>query len=390
MRLRRMVSMRAATLGLVAALVLAACAPAAEESTSRLAIVDDGQVVVVYADGSARVPITEGIGEFYFQPIWSPDGTRLAFSRIGSSPSIFLANPDGTATYSSPLETFPFYFYWSAQNDLAFLRNGASGLTLDVTSIEVEALAAPRQIESGQPLYFSWSPEGETMVTHVGPDRLDLNDTESSTPLGPQPGAFQSPSWTTDGIVAIEQGARDQKLIIVRDGDATPIATVLGPATFVATRDGSRVAVQALFDGTNGITAAYQSIPVLPSNRVVVVDAEDGSSINASEGPALAYFWSPDGEQLLILDIVPGPAARWSVWSDEGTVEMNRFEPDPGFLRDMVPFFDQYAQSMSLWAPDGSAFAFPGTVDGESGIWVQDMGGELERVSSGTWVSWSP
>jgi hypothetical protein len=32
----------------------------------------------------------------------------------------------------------------------------------------------------------------------------------------------------------------------------------------------------------------------------------------------------------------------------------------------------QYAQSMSLWSPDGSAFAYPGiSEDGQEGIWIQ-------------------
>ena len=64
--------------------------------------------------------------------------------------------------------------------------------------------------------------------------------------------------------------------------------------------------------------------------------------------------------------------------------------PAPGLLRDLVPFFDQYAQSMTLWSPDGSAFAFPGVVDGEDGIWVQELAGaDPRRIAGGSWVAWS-
>lgn len=392
MGLRRTVSMKTVALALIAAVALAACSADGDAASSRLAIVDEGQVVVVETDGSTWTQITDEEGDFFFQPIWSPDATQLAFSRIGSSPAIFLATADGIATYSVPTETFPFYFFWSQQNELALLRNGDSGLRLDVTSMTADGVATPRQIEAGQPLYFSWSPGGDSLVSHVGTDRLDLNNGGTVSPLGPEPGIFQSPWWTERGIVAIERGSRDQTLVLIdADGTTRPLASVLGPSTLVATADGSRVAVQSLREEVNGISAALQAIPVLPSNRVAVVDTVDGSHTSVSERPALAFFWSPDGERLLILDIVPGPMARWSVWSDEdGLVESVRFEPDPSFLRDMVPFFDQYAQSMSLWAPDGAAFAFPGTVDGESGIWVQRLGGELTRISGGTWVSWSP
>ena len=92
----------------------------------------------------------------------------------------------------------------------------------------------------------------------------------------------------------------------------------------------------------------------------------------------------------MILDVLPNLEGRWSLWSDRGLEEVVVFGPDGSFVRDFLPFFDQYAQNVSLWAPDGSAFAFPGTIDGESGIWVQQVGGELDRVSDGTWVSWSP
>ena len=90
------------------------------------------------------------------------------------------------------------------------------------------------------------------------------------------------------------------------------------------------------------------------------------------------------------MDIVPGPKARWSVWTTDGLESVVEFDPEPSFINEFVPFFDQYAQSVSLWAPDGSAFAFPGTIDGESGIWVQPTDGDATRIGDGTWVSWAP
>ena len=60
-------------------------------------------------------------------------------------------------------------------------------------------------------------------------------------------------------------------------------------------------------------------------------------------------------------------------------------------LQDTFPFFPQYAQSLSFWAPDSSAFAFAGQVEGQGGIWVQDLAEDSPTmVSDGTWVAWSP
>jgi hypothetical protein len=45
---------------------------------------------------------------------------------------------------------------------------------------------------------------------------------------------------------------------------------------------------------------------------------------------------------------------------------------------------------MSFWSPDSAAFAYPSIVDGTSSIWVQPLDQTTpERVSQGSWVSWS-
>jgi TolB protein len=60
-------------------------------------------------------------------------------------------------------------------------------------------------------------------------------------------------------------------------------------------------------------------------------------------------------------------------------------------LQDTFPFFPQYAQSISFWSPDSSAFAFAGLVDGDDGIWVQHLDEDAPTmVSDGVWVAWSP
>ncbi|MGZ8612903.1 MAG: hypothetical protein ACXWX0_11620, partial [Actinomycetota bacterium] len=63
------------------------------------------------------------------------------------------------------------------------------------------------------------------------------------------------------------------------------------------------------------------------------------------------------------------------------------------FARDYLRFFEQYAQSMSLWAPDGSAFTYAGTNEsGETGIWIQPAQPDVEPVlmTGGVFASWSP
>ena len=68
------------------------------------------------------------------------------------------------------------------------------------------------------------------------------------------------------------------------------------------------------------------------------------------------------------------------------------FSPTGLFGRDYLAYFDQFALSISLWAPDGSAFAYAGGSSLEdAGIWVQKVeGGDPIRVSPGEVVLWSP
>lgn len=370
------------------ALLLGACTTASDPPL-RLVVVDEGNVVTIAADGTDLFTVAETDRGSFFQPVWSPDGNLLAFSLNATEPAMLVSTPDGTNVQTTTTDSMPFYFSWSTTNQLATLRSGDAGLRLDTAP--AESLDDLSTVATGQPLYYSWNPDGLELVAHIGPDQLVVSDLTESTSLGVNPGSFQAPRWTEQGIIAVEADTQDQRLTLVaRDGASMPIATLGGPGTFVPNRDGSLIALQSLATGQNGTSAAFQQIPRLPTNRLVVVDADSGEYQTVTNDIALAYFWSPADDQLLVLDIVPGPQARWSVWADGEVTEMVRFEPDPSFLSEFVPFFDQYAQSASLWAPDGSAFAFPGAIDGDPGVWVHPVDGDAERISGGNWVSWAP
>jgi hypothetical protein len=124
-----------------------------------------------------------------------------------------------------------------------------------------------------------------------------------------------------------------------------------------------------------------------------VVDVDSGTVERVSDRPALAFFWNVDGDALLMLVAsATGNRLVPVVWSDEdGSVEYAEFAPSPSLTGELLPFFPQYAQSMTLWSPDSTAFAYPGEVGQERGVWVQSVGGgEPVLVSDGSWVSWSP
>ena len=81
------------------------------------------------------------------------------------------------------------------------------------------------------------------------------------------------------------------------------------------------------------------------------------------------------------------------VWDGEDVIRFARVRPTATFVREYLPFFDQYSRSLTLWSPQGDAFTYAGrNDDGDTGIWVQPVEADRPavRVSDGQFASWSP
>ena len=393
----------------LAALTLVAAACTAQEPAApprdQLAIIDaNGNISVIDRDGVEIAAVTTDAApdSVYFQPTWSPDGDRLAFARAGTDgAAVVIHDVDGGTSERITTALPAFYFSWSRDADrLAYLANAAGGAGIELTV--VDATTAPVRTDIGQPYYFSWGDNG-SMVTHIGVDGLTVVDAQGMSrdwPLG-IPGAFRAPHWIDGGILYLERSAAAQRLVIApQDGEPTPVAEATGGATFIASPTGERVAIQAVDPSQDGQFAVAgrmvmaQATPILPANRLVVLDLETGEWSRVADQPVVAFSWSPTGERLLVLTVSDRASVtlEWQVWSDEGLSGPVTFVPGPRLLQDVLPFFDQYAQSLSFWSPDGTAFAFPGIIDGDPGIWVVALSDDMaaEKVADGSWVAWSP
>ena len=151
-----------------------------------------------------------------------------------------------------------------------------------------------------------------------------------------------------------------------------------GGALFEPSPDGQRIAYR--LDAADGTQAG-----------MFVQDLDGGAPVRVTKEDTVAFFWSPAGDQLLLLTGDPGdPPLQWHVWRGRERFEGDPFLPSPTFLRDYLPFFDQYAQTITPWAPDGSAFAYAGLHDGRAGIWVQPLDGERRLIGGGAFVTWAP
>lgn len=304
----------------------------------------------------------------------------------------------------------PFYLYWNPSGTrVAYLGTGDSSLEiglLDVAGGGTEAAT----IDSGQPYYFAWDGDGGRLLVHVGTERLEWLDLDGTiTPLPQTPGFFQAPALSPDGerLVFAARDAGGERLLVANPaGEVTQ--TIAGhetSASFVLSPDGRRLAYQVNGSRDDVITAlgatavlAEQPLAQTPPAGLRVADLDEGGESTITLEPALAFSWDPgSGKLLTLLADLTGAQARfrWRVWNaaDEVAVTFEPFVPSLRMARDYLPFFDQYAQSVSYWAPDGSAFAYAGTSDsGQPGIWVQPTRADVaaSKVADGSFVAWSP
>src|SRR5579859_7933876 len=145
---------------------------------------DDDQVYVSQPDGSAVRQLTAQVagqsdtqGWTYRWPTYSPDGRRLAFAgyrtQSGELLSSAVLSADVSQASSSVVvestDLAPIYLYWApdSRHLTALLQRGS---TLELHLLDSTGAEAPRQLLVGQPLYWSWAPDGKTMAVHIGAD----------------------------------------------------------------------------------------------------------------------------------------------------------------------------------------------------------------------------
>jgi TolB protein len=404
MRARR----RAALIGMVA--VLVACTGNAPEGPSGalpslgtfpgavagdrlLVLMDDGRVVTVGRDGDSLIPLraAQGLDFETRQPVWAPDGSSVAWVEIGTGAppaesTLVTSRPDGSTRREVVVDTATFFLQWDPTSSrLAYLGSFRGSVGMGVADPGAEGGPVATTLGVGQPFYLSWGPEGDQLLIHVGADSLGTLDLAGGDlePIANRPGVFHAPVWLEDGrfVYAVHDGDH-QRLVVQEDGRSTELVRFRGAIEFVVSPDGRRIAYRVDAGGGFG--------------TVSVVDMDSARSRAVMDLPTSAFHWSPDGRRLLLMAPTEGDdptTHRWHVWDGKEPNPLGpTFLPSPTYLREYMPFFGQYAQTMTLWSPDGRSFAFPGLIGDRAGIWVQDLDAEEPSlvVEGGSVVAWSP
>jgi TolB protein len=215
------------------------------------------------------------------------------------------------------------------------------------------------------------------------------------------------------GFVRAGKGGADAVVVAARDGSGEQSMPVFGLAAvdFAPTDDtlASIGAIEPVVTPTG-----------LPIGPLRLIDAATGATRTLLEGTVVTFAWSPDGSTIAAIRLVPAadgsnastasPSAGASPTTSSpppaGQFEIRlafvdvasgkiRSEPEvaPGerYVSALMTYFDQYALSHRLWAPDSSSILLPqAEPDGTTHVDVIYANGDAPVSFDGEIGFWSP
>jgi TolB protein len=300
-------------------------------------------------------------------------------------------------------ELTPIYLYWSPDNrHLSVLLQRAQ--TLELHLLDAAGQEQPRQLLVGQPLYWSWAPDGQTLAVHLGDSssagdpgwvgllHLDQGGAREER-FGDTPGQFRAPAWSPDGrALAYAALGGGVSLLTVRDASGSTVRLASG-ATDVAFSWAPTDGWLAFAFGSSTTPGVYQGLEI--------VRADGTERRRLSQDLLLAFAWSPDGQRLALVTLDrSAQALSWSVVGLDGKSRvLASFVPTSDFAF-QLPFFDQYAQSSSVWSADGRKLVYGAQGGGERSngsavgerLMVLDADGQVapSMLARGSVGVWSP
>ena len=370
----------------------------AELGTNRLLFIgSDGNVYSADPDGQRVLALTQDASptRLYSQPTWSPAGERIAWTRLDDEKSghLVVSRADGTVESDTELPFPPFYYAWNSRGDrLAYLSNWTirESPTLALRLLDMTASQPVLStLATGQPLYFSWSPTGDFLLTHTGNAEVGIASVQGrSTVLSRRSGNFAAPQWLADPTLlayAVMDGAEQQMVIAnLASGQVENLISFSGALAFSVSPDGHKMA----YTDSEGGQGMNSFGPLL------VLDVRSAEFRQLSSQPVIAFFWSPDSSSIFYMSAEQrsgGIGMRLFVWNGTQKVDLGRYQPSATLINQYLRFADQYGQSASYWSPDSTRVLFAGRNEsGESGVWVIPADGSpAQRVARGVYATWT-
>ncbi len=200
-------------------------------AATRLAFVAGGRIYVVDSDGYGLRAVTPD-GQTSLSPAWSPDGTRLAFTRLGDGrgPVLVLTLATGaTSTVPGTQAGLNITPAWSPDGRLlAYANSSEQGTNIQVANVAdnccVQRLTTGRFADNLSPTF---SPDGRRLAfvsTRAGPPQVygmgvDGAGQELFVPFDyGATGSSNAPEWSPDGAsIAFHREVAGSPQIFVMD-----------------------------------------------------------------------------------------------------------------------------------------------------------------------------
>lgn len=387
---RLLIGIAALVLPLAASYVIADVRPRAAPAVNLIAFVDaDGAVKTMLPDGSGVRRISPAVEGFFTWPTWSTDAQTLAYSGVVNADgaaqlNLYAAALDGSGDDDGGLHRVIYaaepgdvglltqgvihYPLWSPDGThLAFIAASSDWLSLYIDDLSDDP-GALHLLDDG-PLWMSWSDDGTALAVHRGSDHflVDARDGFRVSELDIAAQGYRVPAWKPSAnAITVLAGDGVATANVSADGVVEapmPLRDARGEAAFLWSPSGAHLAVSDaarhfLYRGT--VMSAYRRLAI----------ASESAPQNADEirQPILAFFWSPDGSRLAYITLSDTEGALRCIVVDMDSRERRGaldFVPSPE-QQTLFQFFDQYAYSHSVWSPDSANLVFAGNVVGNA------------------------
>jgi Tol biopolymer transport system component len=395
-------------------------------------------VYTMKADGTDLVKLTPGgSGEHNFEPVWAPDGARIAYAGGG----IHIINADG----SNKVDVFtggddPHDPAWSPDGKKITFDNFVAG-NRDIYSINIDGTNLTRlTTDAGSDVRPAWSPDGARIAFERSGAIWVMNVDGTGQVLYRNSG--NSPDWSPDGAriayigtggVRVTDGVNDS--LVISDPNANEVRWSADGTrlTLTTQRDGNLEVYTANVDGTSQLNVtnaagrdANPSWQSLRANGAIAFETDrdgnseiyrmnpDGSTqTNISNNPANDGFasWSADGLKIAFYSGRDGNPEIYAMngdgtsqtritnnagddfhpsWSPDRTkLVFGRFLND-GSTGDIFSINADgsgetnlsqngfFVNSNPAWSPDGSRILFNTSRDSHQEVYVMKNDGSLQ------------
>jgi TolB protein len=297
------------------------------------------------------------------------------------------------------------------------------GLALHLLNLD-QTVRSAAPVLGGQPCFWHWHLDSRGVLVHVnlGERAAQLTHVRWRDPARPSiqpidihPGHFQAPAISPDGrqlaYAQLSHTGESQLVVVSRERKH-----IIGEHSGLAALNWSpRAERLAFIHPLVNANSHYGPLHLWQS------DDEHGRRLSSEN--VVAFFWAPDGERIAYLTVVNDPApvaieqasnganghvkGSWPFLQirERETIrlavhildvrsgsdhQVAIFTPSQPFLRQFLPFFDQYAKSHAIWSPASDALVLPAEVNGRVVILVIDLDAEEVRaITTGVMATWS-